>query len=293
VFAGGVPVPLYPPAPGSRTGEELERLVTVLRNAGTCVAVTVPEAMHAARLLRLEVPTLRRVHTMSNLLGPHPDAPLPQASSEDLALIQYTSGSTGDPKGVVLTHGQLIANVRAMGRAADVTAEDIVVSWLPLYHDMGLIGMWLAPLVLGLPLVVMSPLTFLARPAAWLEALTSYGGTISAAPNFAFQACVDRVTEPERAALDLSSWRLAFNGSERVTQATVDAFVQRFAGVGFRRDAMCPAYGLAEAGVGISFSPPGRGRCAGSTGRPCSTVSGRLWLSTPRLRGSDHGSRWP
>jgi 1-acyl-sn-glycerol-3-phosphate acyltransferase len=183
----------------------------------------------------------------------------PGRDADAVALIQYTSGSTGDPKGVVLTHANLLANIRALGRALAVRPEDVCVSWLPLYHDMGLIGAWLGSLYHGIPVVLMSPLAFLARPARWLATLSRHRGTISAAPNFAFDLCVKRITDGEMAGVDLSAWRLAMNGSEAVTADTIARFTARFAPCGFRADAMTPVYGLAEASVGLTATPPGRG----------------------------------
>lgn len=276
LLAGGVPVPLYPPPGTARLAENLTRLATVLRSAGAVVLVTVPEAIAPARLLEAELPALERVVTPGEL-GGHPGAhaSFPEIRPDDIALVQYTSGSTGNPKGVVLTHAQLLANVRAMAAAARLTADDVIVSWLPLYHDMGLIGVWHTSLVFGVPFVVMSPLTFLARPARWLEAITRHSGTISAAPNFAYHLCSERVTDDELAALDLSSWRLAFNGAEPVSASVIEAFTSRFAPVGFHPEAMCPAYGLAEAGVGVAFSPLGRGPRVDPISRAVLARSGR------------------
>jgi 1-acyl-sn-glycerol-3-phosphate acyltransferase len=135
----------------------------------------------------------------------------------------------------------------------------VFVSWLPLYHDMGLIGAWLGSLTVGFPLVVMSPLAFLARPRRWLEAMTAYRGTLSAGPNFAYELCLARIDGAALAGLDLSHWRLAFNGAEAVSPDTVTRFVQRFAACGLRPEAMTPVYGLAEASVGLLFPPLGRG----------------------------------
>ena len=287
LLAGGVPVPLYPPARPAVVRSHLERTAALLRNVGASVLVALPEVATVARIATLGVPSLRAVRTPSELSrGEHGDAELAGARAGDVALVQYTSGSTGDPKGVVLTHAQLLANVAAMARAAAVTPSDVVVSWLPLYHDMGLVGMWHAPLVLGIPLVVMSPLAFLARPVRWLEAISSYRGSISAAPSFAYGSCAGRVRDAELAGLDLSSWRLAFNGSEPVAMPAVDAFVERFAHVGFRRESMCPAYGLAEAGVGIAFSPPGRGPRVDVVSREELSRSGRAVASGPGEAGS-------
>jgi 1-acyl-sn-glycerol-3-phosphate acyltransferase len=259
-LAGLVPVPIYPPAHLSQLEEHLQRQARLLDNAGARALVTVPEAMVAARLLRPLVPSLRIVQTPAELTlaGTH-SLPLPAIAPGDTALIQYTSGSTGDPKGVVLTHAQLLANIRAMGEAAELATSDTLVSWLPLYHDMGLIGMWHAPMYFGIPLIVMSPLTFLARPAIWLETISHYGATLSAGPNFAFQNCVDRISDAELRQLDLSSWRIAFNGSESVSPTTLARFAERFGPRGFRPEAMCPAYGLAEVGVGVAFTPLGTG----------------------------------
>lgn len=277
LLAGGVPVPIYPPPRRSVLEEHLRRQARLLDNAGASVLVTVPEAMAAARLVRPLVPALRAVRTADSVAeaGSRHIQPLPVVSPGDIALIQYTSGSTGDPKGVVLTHAQLLANIAAMGRAAEVTSSDVFVSWLPLYHDMGLIGAWHAPMVLGLPLVVMSPLAFLARPVRWLEAISTYSGTLSAGPNFAYQSCVERISDSELAGIDLSSWRLAFNGSEAVSPATVERFAERFDRCGFRREAMCPAYGLAEMGVGAAFTTVGRGPLVDVVARTQLQSSGR------------------
>jgi 1-acyl-sn-glycerol-3-phosphate acyltransferase len=259
-LAGLVPVPIYPPAHLRQLEEHLRHQARLLDNAGASALVTIPEAMMAARLMRPLVPSLRIVRTPAalTLAGAHP-LPLPAVAPGDTALIQYTSGSTGDPKGVVLTQAQLLANIRAMGQAAELTTSDILVSWLPLYHDMGLIGMWHAPMYFGIPLIVMSPLTFLARPAIWLETISRYGATLSAGPNFAFQSCVDRISDAELDQLELSSWRIAFNGSEPVSPTTLVRFAERFGLRGFRSEAMCPAYGLAEVGVGVAFTPAGEG----------------------------------
>lgn len=174
-------------------------------------------------------------------------------------MLQYTSGSTGSPKGVVLTHAHLLANIRAMGRAIGASSGDVFVSWLPLYHDMGLIGAWLGSLYFGCRLILMPPTAFLGRPVRWPQAVHQYHGTLSAAPNFGYELAARRVTDDELKSLDLSSLRVTFNGAEPVCPETLERFRRRFAPRGFRPQAMTPVYGLAEAGVVLTFPTLGRG----------------------------------
>lgn len=258
MLARGIPVPIYPPARMSQLEDHLRRHAGILRNAGAVLIVATAEARAASVLLQAAVPSLARILAPSDLRA-GPMRPCAPAAAADIAFLQYTSGSTGDPKGVVLTHANLLANIRALGQAAQVVPGDVFVSWLPLYHDMGLIGAWFGSLYHGIPLVLMPPLAFLARPARWLEAIARHHGTISAAPNFAYELCVRHVGDAALAGLDLSSWRLALNGAEPVSPATLDAFAARFAPCGLRRQALAPVYGLAESSVGLAFPPPGRG----------------------------------
>ncbi len=257
--AGCVPVPVYPPGRPREIEEHIRRHAKIAGNARARIMITVPEARPFTRILAAQVENLVGIVTVNELSeAPRPNA-WPEAKPEQVAFIQYTSGSTGDPKGVVLTHANLIANINAMAAMLDVKDNDVFVSWLPLYHDMGLIGAWLGSLVHGIPLVLMSPLAFLARPKRWLDAITRFRGTISGAPNFAYEACAARIPDNELAGLDLSSWRVAFNGAEPVSPATIDAFTQRFTPFGFQANAMMPVYGLAENSVGLAFPPIGRG----------------------------------
>jgi 1-acyl-sn-glycerol-3-phosphate acyltransferase len=255
LLAGAVPVPIYPPFRADRIEEYAHRQSGILRNAGARILVTFAEAERVASLLRGTVPGLREVVSVDQLDGAAPGRQAVPSSADGPALIQYTSGSTGDPKGVLLTHGNILANIRAIGEAIDIRRDDAAVSWLPLYHDMGLIGAWLGALYFGVPAAILSPLAFLARPSRWLWTIHAHRGTISPAPNFAFDLCTRKIPDEELQGLDLSCWRLALNGSEAVSAETIEAFSRRFAEYGFRAAAMTPVYGLAEASVGLTMSP--------------------------------------
>lgn len=281
LLAGGVPVPIYPPVRPSQVEEHLRRHVRLLNNAHVMALITVPEARLLARLLQAQVETLRHVVTAEELQQDpalwHPAI----LKTDDLAFLQYTSGSTGDPKGVMLTHANLLANLRAMGATVGADSGDVFVSWLPLYHDMGLIGACLGSLYHAFPLVVMSPLSFLARPGRWLRAIHRHRGTLSAAPNFAYELCVRAIQDQELAGLDLSCWRMAINGAEPVSPATLERFIARFAPYGFRRQAMAPVYGLAECSVGLALQPPNRGPVFDRVQRDVFMTQGRAAPATP------------
>lgn len=254
LLAGAVPVPIYPPARPSQIEDHLRRHATILANAGARLLIATAEVALPASLLRGRVESLRGTALADELVGEARErVPVPERA-EQLALLQYTSGSTGNPKGVMLTHGQLLANIRAMARAARLERDDVFVSWLPLYHDMGLICAWLSSLVYAIPFVVMSPLSFLAAPERWLRAIHDYRGTFSGAPNFAYELCLRRIPDERLAGLDLSSWRIAFNGAEPVNADTMARFIERFAPCGLRPEAVAPVYGLAECAVGLAFT---------------------------------------
>lgn len=259
LYAGGVPVPIYPPVRLSQLEDHLRRQAVILNNAEASVLVTVKEARRLAMLLTAQVPSLRHVETVPDLRRPDGPALPPVDDGDRIAFLQYTSGSTGDPKGVVLTHANLLANIRGMGHTLGATSADVFISWLPLYHDMGLIGAWLATQYFAVPTVIMSPLTFLARPASWLWAIHRHHGTLSAAPNFAFELCLTKILDEDLEGLDLSSLRMVANGAEPIAASTLRRFTERFAAYGFEAEAMAPVYGLAESSVGVAFPPVGRG----------------------------------
>ena len=259
LIAGGIPVPIYPPARPSQLEDHMRRHVRILANCLAETLITVAEAKRVAQLLKSQLPKLRHIVSVSELAAVGAIPASPALRSSDIAFLQYTSGSTGNPKGVILTHANLLANIRAMGEAVQAGPKDVFVSWLPLYHDMGLIGAWLGSLYYAALFVVMSPLSFLARPERWLWAIHHYRGTLSAAPNFGYEYCLRRLKDEDLAGLDLSSWRAAFNGAEAVSPDSVGQFAERFAAFGFRNTAMMPVYGLAESTVGLAFPPLNRG----------------------------------
>jgi acyl carrier protein len=259
LIAGGIPVPLYPPARPSQLEDHMRRHVRILTNCLAKTFITVPEAKKFARLLKSQVPNLQHIVSATELTSSTAISTPPVLTTNDIAFIQYTSGSTGNPKGVVLTHANLLTNIRAMGHVVNASPKDIFVSWLPLYHDMGLIGAWLGSLYYAALFVVMSPLSFLARPERWLWAIHHYHGTLSASPNFGYEYCLRHLNDEDIKGLDLSSWRAAFNGAESVSPETLNNFSQRFESFGFNKKVMMPVYGLAESTVGLAFPPLDRG----------------------------------
>jgi fatty-acyl-CoA synthase len=259
LLAGAIPVPLYPPVRLDRLEDYFRRQQRILENAQARLLITVPEAAPVARALRGSGAVGLTTISADDLAAVGTPPASATGSSSDPALIQYTSGSTGDPKGVLLDHGALLANIRAIAAAAEVQPTDVGVSWLPLYHDMGLIGTWLNSLYHGVPLALMPPLSFLARPESWLWTIHQHRATLSVAPNFAYELCVRKIADEALEGLDLSSWRCALNGSEAVSAGTLARFTRRFEPYGFRCEAFMPAYGLAESTVALSFTRPGRG----------------------------------
>ena len=259
LLAGAVPVPLYPPV---RLGRMEEYLATTARMLAVSGARIVVAGGAIRRLLGEAVASARPAlgcHDAAALLAADPVAgPGRTPSPMDLALVQFSSGSTVDPKPVALTHASLMAQAGALMAIARPTPADCLVSWLPLYHDMGLIGCVLGALSYPGPLVLIPPEHFLARPALWLRAIARHRGTISAAPHFAYAYAEKRVRDEDLHGLDLASWRIAMDGAEPVTAPSLARFAVRFARAGFDPGALMPVYGLSEAALAVTAAPPGR-----------------------------------
>ena len=249
LYAGVIAVPVYPP----RLNRPDSRLEAITADARPAVALTTPglAAMLAGRLPD-QLAALDWLTFEGDLPEPGRSWRDPDAGPSTLAFLQYTSGSTAMPRGVMVTHGNLLHNLGAIHVNFGFNPDDHFVSWLPPYHDMGLIGGILEPLYGGFPSTLMSPMDFLQRPARWLEALSRHGGTVGGGPNFAFDLCVSRMRPEQQAALDLSRWAVAFNGAEPVRPTTLERFVAAFEPAGFRPRAFRPCYGLAEGTLMVS-----------------------------------------
>lgn len=247
LIAGTVPVPAAVPQ-GRR---EPTTLRAIVRNARPSLVLTTRKikAVLEAPLATSTTVTWQCLDDMQDDGGDRASA---LVSAESLAFLQYTSGSTGTPKGVMVTHANLAHNVRMISEAFAVSDSTIAGGWLPLYHDMGLIGLVIAPVYLGLTSVLMPAMFFLQKPVRWLQMISRYQITVSGAPNFAYDICVDRIEEAQRAGLDLRHWRLAFNGAEPLRAATIERFYRAFMPHGLRADAMYACYGMAEATLFIA-----------------------------------------
>ncbi|RKH11913.1 amino acid adenylation domain-containing protein, partial [Corallococcus sp. CA053C] len=254
LFAGLIPVPAYPPDP-RRLERTLPRLRAIIQDAQATVVLTTSGILAMSEFLFEAAPALkdlRWVATDELPAGARTSWRRPEAGPETVAFLQYTSGSTSAPKGVMLSHGNLLHNLRLISQAFQAHGDSSGVIWLPPYHDMGLIGGILVPLAQGFHAALMSPLSFLKEPLRWLEAVSRFRGTISGGPNFAYDLCVKRISPEARQRLDLSHWNLAFSGAEPIRPETLDRFVEAFGPQGFRREAFYPCYGLAEATLIVS-----------------------------------------
>jgi acyl-CoA synthetase (AMP-forming)/AMP-acid ligase II len=254
LYAGVVAVPAYPPNP-ARLNQTLPRLQSMIADAQATVVLTTTMIRNMAQLLFDQAPDARSLQWLATDAIPLDRADnwqMPLISSKTLAFLQYTSGSTRTPRGVVLSHGNLLHNLALISRAFAVTPDSVGALWLPPYHDMGLIGGLLQTMYSGACCVLMSPVAFVQRPLRWLQAISRYKATISGGPNFAYDLCVRKISPEQRASLDLSSWRVAFNGAEPIRWETLDRFVAAFEPCGFSRAAFLPCYGLAEATLIVS-----------------------------------------
>lgn len=257
LYAGVVAVPVYPPT----SLKQWPRFAKIAQDCQATGICTVESYEDKLALGLKSSPGMESMQCLSTDRSSGVDATTwrnPDTRSSDLAFLQYTSGTTGVPKGVMVTHGNLLHNQRMIETALGHGRESVGVSWLPLYHDMGLIGAVLQPLYCGFPVILMSPLSFMQDPFRWLKTVSEFKATSSAAPNFAYELCVRRITAEQKKTLDLTHWRNAFNGAEQVRAETLKRFAEYFAECGFERDAIRPGYGMAEATLMVTSSLEGK-----------------------------------
>ncbi|MCA9901894.1 MAG: AMP-binding protein [Ardenticatenaceae bacterium] len=259
LYAGVIAVPVYPPKL-TRLDRSLPRLQAIANNARPSMALTTSSILDMVDFFLTQAPdfqTMRWLATDAIELDTAVSWQEPKVDANTLAFLQYTSGSTSLPKGVMVSHGNLLQNQLLISQAFGVLEGDhVAVGWLPLYHDMGLIGNVIQTLYTGLTCILMSPLDFLQKPIRWLQAVSRYRATFSGGPNFAYDLCVRKTTPEQRAGLDLRNWQVAFNGAEPIRTDTLERFANTFAPYGFRREAFLPCYGLAEATLLVSGGPP-------------------------------------
>jgi FkbH-like protein len=251
LYAGAVAVPVYPPRPN----QSIERLQNIIEDSKATIGLTDERSLSRLAILFSRASHLKNLQWFATDIledGIGLEWADPGITNDTLALLQYTSGSISKPKGVMITHGNLMYNEQIIQKVFRQSESSVIVSWLPLYHDMGLIGNVLQPMFLGARCVLMSPMAFLQRPFRWLQAISRYKATTSGAPNFAYDLCARKITPEQRERLDLSSWKVAYNGSEPVRAETLNLFSEVFEPCGFRRDAFHPCYGLAEATLLVS-----------------------------------------
>ncbi len=261
IRAGLVPVPIYPPTGLGKLAGYLDNTLHIVARSGARLLLTNAEIKRMLGTIQAQVPELAKVVAVEGVRGMREELAPAKVTLDDVAFLQFTSGSTSRPKGVVLTHGNLAANVRAIMELGLGVRDsvDSGASWLPLYHDMGLIGFVIAPLYHVNTITFLPPLLFLKRPARWLETISRHRASISFGPNFAYALCVKRIKETEMAGLDLSGWRVAGCGAEPIRAENLRAFADKFAPAGFSDKAFVCCYGMAESTLAISFSKVGTG----------------------------------
>ena len=253
LYAGMIAVPAYPPQP-SQASRTLPRLLSIVADADVAIVLANANVVDAATRMAAEAPTLAAIPWLATDTLARESVLWRGAAIEphDLAFLQYTSGSTASPRGVMVTHANLLHNLAYASHAADRDRSTRSVSWLPVIHDMGLIEGVLGPIYGGYPAFLLAPASFLHRPIRWLRAITRYRASTSGGPNFAYDLCVRKITDAQRDELDLSSWRTAYNGAEPIRAETLEAFHARFKDVGFRWRSFYPVYGLAESTLLVS-----------------------------------------
>jgi fatty-acyl-CoA synthase len=255
-----VPVPIYPPMALGQLQAYLDNTRHIVAKSGARCLVTASKIKRLLGTVQAECPELEQVVAVEGIRDSHEPLKNERITLEDAAFLQFTSGSTSRPKGVTLTHGNLAANIRCIGEfGLALRDDDQAVSWLPLYHDMGLIGFVLTPVFFRTPTVFLPPLLFLKRPITWFQTFTRHKGSIAYAPNFAFALCVKRIKAHDLEGIDLSRWRVAGCGAEPIRPETLEAFVESFAKVGFSKNALLPSYGMAESSLAIAFTELGEG----------------------------------
>jgi fatty-acyl-CoA synthase len=260
IRAGIVPVPIYPPLALGQLQAYLDNTRHIVAKCGARALVTTSKIKRLLGTVQAECPALEQVVAIEGIRESLEALKPEKITLDDVAFLQFTSGSTSRPKGVTLTHGNLAANVKCiMEDGLQINETDVGISWLPLYHDMGLIGFVLAPLYHRVPIVYLSALTFLKRPVSWFQAVSKHKGSIAYGPNFAYALCVKRIREADLTGLDLSTWRVAGCGAEPIRPETLEGFVAAFGKIGFKKEALYPSYGMAESSLGIAFSELGEG----------------------------------
>ncbi len=258
--AGVVPVPIYPPLALGQLQAYLDNTRHIVAKSGARALVTTAKIKRLLGTVQAECPALEQVVAIEGIRESTEPLKPEKITLDDLAFLQFTSGSTSRPKGVTLTHGNLAANIECiMEHGLRIREDDVAVSWLPLYHDMGLIGFVLSPIYHTVPVHFMPALMFLKRPITWLQAFTRVGGSIAYAPNFAYALCVKRIRASELDGLDLSRWRVAGCGAEPIRPETLETFVETFGRIGFKKEALYPSYGMAEASLAVAFTELGEG----------------------------------
>jgi acyl-CoA synthetase (AMP-forming)/AMP-acid ligase II len=249
LYAKILAIPVYPPHPASLE-RNLSLILRIAADANPAIALlntSLYDVIKSRKEIADKFGNIKMLATDNDKINDGPDKwQLPEIKKNDLAFLQYTSGSTSSPRGVMISHGNLLHNLDLIGKCFGVSGESHAVSWLPAYHDMGLIGGILQPLYSGFPITLIPHMMFLQRPFRWLQTISRYHATISGGPNFAYDLCIKKIKPEQKELLDLSSWEVAFNGAEPVYHKTLDQFAAYFASRGFRRKAFLPCYGLAE-----------------------------------------------